>query len=96
MKHSSPAKLSDGIGAVLRELGLGKKIRQYEVLDLWKEIVGEKIAGVTEAERITRGVLFVRVARPTWRNELVYLKKELIEKINDAFRETIVTDIVFR
>lgn len=95
-KPSSPAPFSEGLGSVLRELGLGQKIKQYEVLELWKEIVGEQIAGVTEAERIAGGKLFVRVARPTWRNELVYLKKELIEKINATLHENIVTDIIFK
>ncbi len=96
MKKSSPSQFSEGIGSVLRELGLGPRMKQYEVLELWKEVVGEQIAGVTEAEHISGGKLFVRVARPTWRNELVYLKKDLIEKLNTVLHERVVTDIIFK
>jgi predicted nucleic acid-binding Zn ribbon protein len=94
-KHST-RRIADGLGDVIRELGLGKKIRQYEAIDVWKDVVGESIAGVTEAEYIAGGKLFVRVARPTWRNELVYLKRELMEKLNTALGDEIVTDIIFK
>lgn len=96
MKQQRPEQLASGLEAVIRELGIGKKIRQYEVMNLWKEIVGEKIASVTEAEHLSRGKLFVRVSRPTWRNELIFLKKELIDKINLTMHEELVTDIIFR
>jgi len=94
-RHST-RQISDGLNDVIRELGLGKKIRQYEVIDLWKEVVGESIAGVREAEYVSGGKLFVRVARPTWRNELVYLKQDLMEKLNTALGDKIVTDIIFK
>jgi len=94
-RHST-RQISDGLNDVIRELGLGKKIRQYEVIDLWKDVVGESIAAVTEAEYIAGGKLFVRVARPTWRNELVYLKQDLMEKLNTTLGDKIVTDIIFK
>jgi predicted nucleic acid-binding Zn ribbon protein len=96
MTRETTRQISESIGKVIRELGLGKQIRQYEVLELWSGIVGEQIASVTEAERIVGGKLFVRVSRPTWRNELVYLRKELIAKINAAMNEEIVREIIFR
>ena len=96
MKRSSPTKLSEGIAAVLLELGMGKKIRQYEVFNLWESIVGEQIAKVAVAERISGSKLFVRVSRATWRNELIFLKQELITKINRALNEEIISDIIFR
>ena len=96
MKASSPKRLSEGIEAVLHELGMGKKIKQYGVIDLWASIVGEQIAKVAVAEHVSGGKLFVRVARATWRNELIFLKKDLIRKINGALNEEIITDIIFR
>lgn len=96
MKRSSPKLLAEGMAALLHELGMGKKIRQYEVIDLWAGIVGEQIAKVAVAEYINGSKLFVRVARATWRNELVFLKKDLIGKINAALNEEVISDIIFR
>jgi predicted nucleic acid-binding Zn ribbon protein len=88
--------IGGGISSVLTSLGIGPKIKQYEMLEAWPEIVGKQIAGVATAERITDGKLFVHVEQAVWRNELVFLKKDLIEKINSAMHQEIVHDIIFR
>ncbi len=95
---SKPAAklIATGISSVLSSLGIGGKIKQYEMLEAWPEIVGEQIAKVATAERLTDGKLFVHVEQAVWRNEMVFLKKELIEKINRAMHQEIVHDIIFR
>ncbi len=80
----------------MRELGLGPKMREYDVVNLWASIVGEQIAGVAHAESIANGKLHVHVTRSTWRNELIFLKTELITRINTVMKEEIVKDIIFR
>ena len=96
MKAKHPKRISLAITSTLEGLGLGAKVRQYEVLDVWPMIVGESIAHVATAERIVDGKLFVSVTRSTWRNELLFLKKELIGRINTAMQQEIVKDIIFR
>jgi predicted nucleic acid-binding Zn ribbon protein len=96
MSKAAPKQIGSGISSVLGMLGIGGKIKQYEVIDAWPQIVGGPIADVTKAERITDGKLFVHVEEAVWRNELVYLKKDLIEKINDTMHQEIVRDIIFR
>lgn len=83
------------IESVLKQLGIGERLRQYEVLDLWASVVGEQISKATEAESIRDGKLFVRVKHAAWRNELLYLKKEIIDKINGEMKQKIVKDIIF-
>lgn len=96
MSAKGPTPIADALASALRALGLGKKLRQYEVLELWASVVGEQIAAVTTAERIEDGKLFVSVRRAPWRNELLFLKATLIAKLNAAMGETIVNDIIFR
>jgi len=96
VRTAAPKTIGNAIQSALSDLGLGKKIRQYDVINQWPEIVGEQIARVATAERISDGKLFVSVSRSPWRNELVFLKKELIERINKAMHQDIVKDIIFR
>ena len=96
MKAVTPKLIGQGIISTLDQLGLGKKVKQYEVLDVWKDVVGEQIAQVTTADYFSGGKLFIRVSRSTWRNELTFLKQQLIQKINTAIGEEIVHDIIFR
>lgn len=96
MKASDPKPVKSVLTSVLQELGLGRRIKQLNVLDLWAEIVGEQIAKVATAERIDGGRLIVRVSKAPWRNELRFLKREIIVKLNRAIGEDIVKEIIFR
>jgi|WetSurMetagenome_2_1015567.scaffolds.fasta_scaffold152686_2 predicted nucleic acid-binding Zn ribbon protein len=96
MKSSEPKNINDAIHQTLLGLGLAEKLSQYEVVNSWTEIVGDSIARVTKTESIRDGALIVRVIHPAWRQELVFLKKELIEKINRTMKKEIVKDIIFK
>ncbi len=96
MRSAKPKQLSASIASALQQLGIGGRLKQYEVLNRWSSIVGEHISKVTTPERIERGKLIVRVKQSTWRNELVFMKKEIISKINKAMKQEIVKDIIFR
>ena len=96
MKQTHPKLIGSAIASALQQLGMGSRIKQYEVLDAWPRIVGDQIAKVATAERIESGKLFVHVTRAAWRNELVFLKKALVVKINKEMNQEVVKDIVFR
>jgi predicted nucleic acid-binding Zn ribbon protein len=88
--------IGDLIPAILEKLGLARGVKEHEILERWAEIVGPRIAEVSSAERIRDGKLWVVVRHPAWRNELNFMKRELVEKINRELGETIVKDIIFR
>ena len=96
MSKQAAKLIGSGISSVLSSLGIGRKIKQYELLEAWPEIVGKQIADVTTAERMTEGKLFIHVEQAVWRNELIFLKKDLIEKINRTMHQESVQDIIFR
>jgi predicted nucleic acid-binding Zn ribbon protein len=92
-----PKPIGPAIHSVLEGLGIDQKVKRYEVVDRWSEFVGEQIARVATAELITPdGKLFVRVSQAPWRNELTFMKKDLIAKINQGMRQEVVHDIIFR
>ena len=96
LRVAQPRKLGSVLSSVLDQLGHSKKLMRYAVLERWGEVVGSQIAGVTTAEKMDGGKLYIRVSRSAWRNELVFLKREIIEKLNGSMKEAIVEDIIFR
>jgi predicted nucleic acid-binding Zn ribbon protein len=88
--------IGDILPALLEKLGLTRGVKEHEILERWAEIVGPKIAEVSSAERIRDGKLWVVVSHPAWRNELNFMKRDLIEKINRELGEEIVREIIFR
>ena len=61
----------------------------------WGKIIDEPIASQTEALKFYKGIIYVETASSVWANELTYLKKELIEKLNRRFDKPVVKDIKF-
>jgi predicted nucleic acid-binding Zn ribbon protein len=81
---------------LVRRLGIARTLRQYNVLTSWSTIVGAQVARVTEAERVDKGVLTVRVATAAWRAELSMKRLEILEKIKAAVGPTTIHEIRFR
>lgn len=77
-------------------MGLDDAYQQYKTLQIWNSVVGEGISGETVIERFYEGQLFIRVKNPAWRMELNFRKKEIIRKLNEALKERIVNEIIFR
>ncbi len=84
------------LDALLKAYGIDTKIKNYQVLENFAEIVGESIAKHAKAERIESGKLFLSVTSGVWRQELSFRKEEMIKKINNYYRQEIVKDIIFR
>ena len=95
-RPSSIKPLYSAMQELIGGLGIKKKIDEYQAVVRWAEIVGDHIARVSEATKIKQGVLFVRVAASTWRNELQLRKPEIIRKLNTALGDELVKDIKFQ
>ncbi len=81
--------------SVLNKLGLSERLVQQKAVVLWPKAVGKDIKQQTIPNRIEQGVLFVSVSNPVWMNELVYLKLNIIKKLNEMIGKEVVKDIKF-
>jgi predicted nucleic acid-binding Zn ribbon protein len=95
-KPRGPKSLGDALQGLVKELGLGAKLQEYDAVLRWEEAVGPHIAKTATATQIQHGVLLVRVTNATWRYELTLRKAELIAKLNTVLGGTIVKDIRFQ
>lgn len=68
-----------------------------KVLIAWPQIIGERLAPMTRAERIEEGVLFVVVSNSTLLSLLAMKEKRtLLKKIREKFPKAAMKDIRFR
>lgn len=94
MKKKIPQKLGEIVKSVLSERGYLKQCLEAEIVKVWPDIVGERIAKVTECTDVRDGVVYVRVFSSSWRNEIPFLKKEILDKIKKETRCKTITEIV--
>lgn len=89
--------MAKSLGEILNELlqrnGLTHRVKQFEVINAWPEVVGPAVARVSKAAEVREGVLYVEVLNGVWRNELFYLKPELVQKLNRHVGQKVIHDI---
>ena len=76
-----------------------KKLRENPraILHGWDEIVGKKIAALTDPEKFENGILFVKVKQQMLYNLLVkHEYSRLLESLRKNFPQTVIEAIKFR
>ncbi|MBD3315855.1 MAG: DUF721 domain-containing protein [Chitinivibrionales bacterium] len=96
MKRSKrPKALSQLLESVLKKHGYLSVCREHEVMHKWPTIVGERVAAVSSCTGVSDGKLFVHVNSAPWRQEISFMKKEILSKIRSQTRCSSIVDIVF-
>ena len=88
-------KLKTVLEKALKETGTQERVRQGRAITLWPKAAGKEISKVTEATYLKNGVIFVKAESSAWRNELIFQKEEIINKINRLLKKKIIKDIRF-
>jgi predicted nucleic acid-binding Zn ribbon protein len=89
-------KVDEVLGDLLRRLGLEKELARQDAVARWPEVVGEGIAAVTRARSQAGGVLFVAVRSSAWMNELGFMRRELLTRLNAGAGDGRIDRIVFQ
>lgn len=92
-------KKTESLGEVLRRLlnswGVDGRIREQGAVHRWEQAVGPRIAAHTEALRVADGKVYVRTTSSAWKNELVFMKSDIIDRLNRSVGRRVISDIVF-
>ena len=88
-------ELKSAINAFLKKAGLEKGVSQNKALHVWKEVVGEKVSQNTVPEKVESGILYIKTSNPTWRQELVFKKSDIIKKLNNKLGKNTIKEIKF-
>jgi predicted nucleic acid-binding Zn ribbon protein len=87
----------DLLPKLMQQLGLSERLRESEVIDAWKTIVGEFIAAHSCPVSLRAGVLSVRVLQPTLHYQFEQISKaEILRKLKQRFGAKIIRDVRFR
>ena len=76
-------------------LGQEKTYRLHLLKSHWTDIVGETVADHVRPVRMEFRKLFLSADAPVWSNELRYMERKLIDKINAFVCDELVTEIAF-
>jgi hypothetical protein len=99
LKNSSSRNWSEIRSVLFRSLPdeMFSKENQKEWLTYhWNLVVGKEISGVSTIDKVSRGILHVRVEGKEWVSILEPLKIKIMQEINSRAGESLLNSIVFK
>lgn len=80
----------------LQKSRLRGNMQAYQISDVWEQIMGKTIAKYTEKIEIINHTLFISTTIAPLRNELLYQKDKIIQRVNEALGENLIKEVVIR
>lgn len=96
MRKNNTEKLSQILKSYIEQNNLQPKLSELDVLNSWEAVMGKTVASYTEDIQIRNGTLFLRISSPMLRNELVMMREQIIQRLNENAGAELVQQIVFR
>ena len=92
MTHS----LGDLLKDVVQRFRLTDELHKTRLPRYWAEVVGERVASLTEIRSFENGILRIHVHEAPWRNELMLRREELRSQLNARMGSELIREIVLR
>jgi len=96
MRASNTQKLGEVIEDYLKALRLKNRVKEFELIRHWEELLGPVISGKISRIYIRDRILFVQVQSAVLRNELFMQQEQLLRTLNEKSGHKIIDRIVFR
>jgi len=96
MRKSNTQSLSSVLKNFVRENNLERKLNEIDLIKSWEEVMGKMVCRYTKNIYIQNSTLFVETTSPIVRNELLMMKEEIRQRLNEVAGEEIVKTIIFK
>jgi hypothetical protein len=71
-------------------------VRAIQIEEIWEKLMGKTIAQYTDKIQIVNQKLFITTSVGPLKNELMYQKNQIIERVNEAFGEKIISEVIIQ
>ncbi len=88
--------IGDAIKAFLKKSRLKTGIQALQIEQIWETIMGKTIAKYTDKIQIVNRTLFIHTNVGPLRQELMYQKEKIIERVNEALGEKVIKEVVIK
>jgi predicted nucleic acid-binding Zn ribbon protein len=95
-KMHRPARITDLLSAVFHGTPTEKRLKEGKIWLVWDSAVGKQIAGRAKPVSFRDGTLTVAVTSAPWMQQLTFLKKGIMEKLNSLLGEEQVREIYLK
>ena len=88
--------IGDAIKGFLNKSRLRNGIRAVQIEEIWEQLMGKTIAKYTDKIQIINQKLFIHTSVGPLKNELMYQKQQIIDRVNEAFGEKVINEVIIK
>ena len=88
--------LGDALRKFLDNSRLKGSIQALQIGDVWEQIMGKTIARYTDKIQIHGHTLYINTSVAPLRQELLYQKDNIIQRVNEALGESVIKEVVIK
>jgi len=95
MRKTNDKSLKEAIDQMMQVYKLKRKFDETGIIAHWPELVGKPVANRTKELFIHDKKLFLRLESSVVKNELMNMRSQIIQKINEEAKSVLVEEIIF-
>ncbi|WP_407428053.1 DUF721 domain-containing protein [Arcticibacter sp.] len=95
MRKTNDKPIKEAIEQMLQVYKLKRKFDETSLVAAWPEMMGSAVANRTRQLYIREKKLFIRVESSVLKNELVMIRSQILEKMNERAGSQVLEEIVF-
>lgn len=88
--------IGDALKEFLKKSKLKNGVQSLQVQDAWEKIMGRTIANYTDKIEVINSTLFISTSVAPLKNELIFQKSKIIERVNEALGEKVIKEVVVK
>ena len=88
--------MGDALKKFLEKSRFKGYMQALQIEDVWEKIMGKTIAKYTEKIQIHGQVLYITTSVAPLKQELLYQKEKIIERVNDVLGPNTVKEVVIK
>ena len=88
--------LGDALRKFLDNSRLKGSIQALQIEEVWEQIMGKTIARYTDKIQIHGSTLYINTSVAPLRQELLYQKERIIQRVNEALGERVIREVVIK
>lgn len=88
--------IGDAMRKFLQGSQLKGSIQALQIEEVWEQLMGKTVARYTDRIRIHGQTLYVETSIAPLRQELIYQKETIIQRVNEAMGEKVVREVVIK
>jgi predicted nucleic acid-binding Zn ribbon protein len=92
----SEYSMAEAMRKFLQQSRLKGNVLALQITEVWEEIMGKTIARYTDKIEIHGTTLYIQTTVAPLKQELLYKKEKIKERVNEALGENLIKEVVIR